>query len=241
MKTAIGRAALVLALLSTYATPAIPADMVVVEARGVALRAGQILNDAAPLALRQGQHVTLISSNGSRLRLDGPYNRAPREDLERTNQAGVSGLGFLITQNEARPQPGTARAPDRVELPDPWLLDVSRAGNTCLRDGTAPIFWRPDSTSPAALVIMPTDRSWRAETAWPAGTDRLSMNPPAAIRAGATYLVSLDGKQVAVGVVSVPDVLSNDAMRASWMFEKGCLSQGDALLRQLEMPTRTEP
>jgi hypothetical protein len=215
--------------------------MVVVEARGVAFRAGQIIDDAAPLSLKQGQHITLISSNGNTLRLDGPYNQAPRQDLEKDGR-GIAGLGLLITQNEARPQPGTARAPgDRVELPDPWLLDVSRAGSTCLRDGAAPIFWRPETAASARFLIMPTDRSWRADAEWPAGADRLSMNPQAAIRTGATYLVSLDSKQVAVGVVSVPDVLTNDAMRAAWMFEKGCLSQADALLRQLEMPTRKGP
>src|SRR5581483_11409567 len=51
------------ALLVT-STAACAAQYVVVEARGVALKAGATLDGGQPLVLQQGQHVTLISDTG---------------------------------------------------------------------------------------------------------------------------------------------------------------------------------
>ncbi len=48
------------------------ATLVVVEARGIALRPGATLEDSKPLVLKQGQHVTLVSETGATLKLDGP-------------------------------------------------------------------------------------------------------------------------------------------------------------------------
>lgn len=209
------------------------ADFVVVEARGIALKPGETVDGAKPLALRQGQHVTLISEDGTTLKLDGPYDRPPAAagtasvTLASVMRPLISGAGPRT--NEV----GVVRgAPAPRALPDPWLLDIDRAGNVCLRDGQPPQLWRAHAARTATLTIWPSDRSWKAEATWPAGDNRLLVPASVPLRTGATYLVSLGGPDMAITLNAVPAVLANNAMRAAWLVQKGCEAQAEALLRK---------
>lgn len=218
-----------LPLLCLLAAAAQAAPMVVVETRGIALRPGTVLDSARPLVLKQGQHVTLISETGSTLRLDGPYDRPPVAqgaagvDLART-------LGVLVTQRQSRSgEVGTTRGTPLAPLPDPWLIDVSHSGSGCIAEGGTPVFWRPDVTRAAGLSVMPADRSWKAQSSWPAGEARLTITTEVPMRPGETYIVGFNGADYAVSLTAVPAVLSTDAMRAAWMANRGCEAQALAL------------
>jgi hypothetical protein len=207
------------------------ADLVVLEARGINLRPGQVWDSARPLALRQGQHVTLISPAGATLKLDGPYGKPPAAD-EGRGVPVANALSLLVTQRQARlGEVGTTRGAAPSNLPDPWVLDASRAGTVCLRENSEAVLWRPDPSRDAELVVTPADRSWKTGARWPAGADRIKIAAPAVIRGGTTYLVSLDGAQSGMKVESVPASLGNDSMRAAWLAGKGCEAQARALLR----------
>lgn len=214
------------------AAPARADDLVVVEARGIGLHPGQTINSQQPLVLKEGQHVSLITSSGSTLSLDGPYNKAPAADQNSGTKVSTV-LAALVTQNQVRTgEVGATRGAAPVaKLPNPWLLDVSRTGNVCLLDGHKAVFWRPETKQAIGLTIMPADRSWKSQALWPAGADRLAATTDAPVHGGATYLVSLNTSQVAVTVNNVPTVLNNNQMRAAWMAEKGCEAQAEALLR----------
>ena len=206
-------------------------DLVVLEARGVNLRPGQTVDSTKPLPLKQGQHITLISPAGVTLKLDGPYEKAPESDQARGANV-ASALSLLVTQRQARVgEVGTTRGAAPNALPDPWVLDASRAGTVCQRDGAPVVLWRPNATNEAVLTVAPVDRSWKTEAHWPAGADRIVVPPPAAIRGGATYLVSLNGAPSAMKVESVPASLVNDTVRAAWLAGKECEAQARALLR----------
>jgi hypothetical protein len=226
-----GGALISLALLAGASVAAKAANLVVVEARSIALRPGQTVDSTKPLVLKEGQHVTLISPTGTTIKLDGPYEKAPDADQSRAVPV-ANALALLVTQRQARiGEVGTTRGLAPNVLPDPWVLDASRAGTVCLREGSEAMLWRPDSARDAELTVAPADRSWKAEAHWPAGTDRIMVQAPALIRGGATYLVTLNGAQSAMKVESVPPILSNDPMRAAWLAGKGCESQAEALLR----------
>jgi len=212
--------------------PALAVDLVVAEARGVGFKPGATLDASKPLVLKEGQHVTLIAPNGATLKLDGPYNQAPAADPQQGTSLQTK-LAALVTQRQARlGEVGTTRGIAPVKLPDPWVLDATHTGNVCLMDGQKPIFWRGDASHEATLTVMPSDRSWKAKTRWPAGYEKL---PVAAtdvpLHGNATYFVSVDKNESAMTVKSVPAVLNNNSMRASWMAEKGCEAQAEALLR----------
>src|SRR5438105_4688908 len=111
-------------------------DLVVLEARGVSLRPGQTVDSTKPLSLKQGQHVTLITPAGATLKLDGPYDKAPGSDQAKGLPV-TNALSQLVAQRQARiGEVGTTRGTAATTLPDPWVLDASRAGTVCLRDGS---------------------------------------------------------------------------------------------------------
>jgi hypothetical protein len=207
------------------------AQFVVVEARGIGMKPGTVLDPSKPLSLKQGQHVTLISDSGVTLKLDGPYEKAPSVD----GGKGVdlaSTLRGLVTERQARlTEVGTTRGKNAVKLPDAWVLDSSHGGTVCLLEGQAPVFWRPDSGPAIHFAVMPADRSWRADATWPAGTNRIAVSTPVVLHGDAAYFLSYNGTEQAITISTIPASLPNDRMRAAWMAEKGCEAQAEALVR----------
>lgn len=221
-----------MAMLSPVA-PAQADELVVVEARGIDLHPGDLVDASKPLALKEGQHVTFIAVNGATFKLDGPYDKPPTADLAAGGNAAEA-LRALVTQEQARiAEAGASRSGAlTAHLPDPWLMDVTRAGNVCLRQSAEPVFWRPDGARQAAMAVMPGDRSWKAEVTWPAGDDRIPAPSGVPLLNGTTYLVALDGgTAAAVKINIVPANLLSDAMRAAWMAHQGCEAQAEALSR----------
>ncbi|MDQ3139789.1 MAG: hypothetical protein M3Q15_03600, partial [Pseudomonadota bacterium] len=119
-------------------------------------------------------------------------------------------------------------------LPQPWLIDISRAGERCLLAGQAPVWWRPQKADAQKFTVLPIDRSWRADFEWPAGKDMLAVPPLAKFDGQTIMIVRIEQQEYAVSVNLVPADLDNDFVLASWMLEKGCLQQADALLRQVQ-------
>jgi hypothetical protein len=213
--------------------PARAANLVVVEARGIGLKPGQMVDGEKPLLLREGQHVTLIAVDGVTLKLDGPFENSPAEAATRGRDVLGAAVQGLLTQSTSRQEGGFTRAAEQVDMPDPWLLDVSRRGDVCLRQGDKPVFWRESAVTEAKLSVVPGDHTWKAEATWPAGADRLVVARDIPVRDGSTFLVALNGEASAITVRTVPAMLLSDEMRAAWMAHQGCRSQAEALVRTL--------
>jgi hypothetical protein len=226
MKIFLGMAAASLFALTVAGQAA---TLVVVEARGMALKPGSLLDSAKPLVLKQGQHVTLVTDTGSTLKLDGPYNRPPAASAG----GGVTltkTLGALVAQRQSRSgEFGTTRGTVLAALPDPWLIDASHGGHACLMAGAMPVFWRPATRDAATLAVAPLDHSWNARSTWPAGQDRLPITTDVPMRSGETYAVSFGGADYAITMTLVPADLASDEMRAGFMADKGCEQQAQAL------------
>lgn len=159
------------ALIFGTASAAMAAELVVVEARGVGLKQGDVIDDAKPLTLKDGQLVTLVAENGSILTLRGPYDQAPSASSGGVDVASAIGA---LTTGKAQNVAGVVRsASTDVHLPSPWLVDVSHPGVACLRGGEQPVLWRASDAGGGTLTMVPADRSWRAQTQWPAGSPTL--------------------------------------------------------------------
>jgi len=210
-------------------TGANAAQYVVVEARGVAIAVGSIVDPTKPLVLKQGQHVTLVSDSGQTIKLDGPYEKAPV--AQQGVQLAAAFTGLVTERNARMGEIGTTRgATPKAPLPNPWLIDATSSGSACLLQGQAPVLWRPAAASPVDVIITPSDRSWRAQTKWSPGADRLKLASDLGVHGDASYFISLNGSESAITISSVPTVLSTDQMRAAWMIQKGCDRQAQALL-----------
>ena len=218
----------------THAGTSHAESLIVLEARKIALRPGQVVDSTKPLVLKEGEYVSLISPAGRTLKLEGPYNKSPDTD-QSGGVSAANALALLVTQRQARVgEVGTTRGLAPNTLPDPWVLDTTRTGAVCLQEGSVAVLWRPNAATETELSLTPTDRSWRADALWPAGTDRIEVPAPAQIRPGTTYLVTVNGTQSALRVEPVPKLLENVSMRLAWLVGKGCEAQAEALLRQAE-------
>jgi hypothetical protein len=227
-----GKAIFIGALVTLACTAASAAQLVVVEARGIDMKPGTVVDPGRPLVLKQGQHVTLISDSGATLSLDGPYNKPPSVGAGQGVTLAATLKGLTTEQNARLTEVGTTRgATPLPPLPAAWVIDATHSGSVCLQQGASPVFWRPLATNSAALIISPADRSWKAQANWASGVNQISPPEMVAVHGEAAYFISLGGVESAITVNTVPSGLSNNDMRAAWMARKGCDRQAEALLR----------
>lgn len=216
---------------SLAASAAMAAELVVVEARNVDLKQGETVDDSKPLALKEGQQVTLIAEDGTILTLRGPYDRAPGGGAGGVDVGKA--LEALTTKNSVRNVAGVVRTGEAtVRLPSPWLVDVSHPGTACVRPGEKPVLWRDRGEGGGdKITVIPADRSWLASTEWPRGSATMLAPSNFPVRDGRTYLVDFGDKPVAVTLSELSPAAVNPRMQAAWMIEKGCVAQAEALLR----------
>lgn len=224
--------AALLALLG--ATPLAAAPLIVIDARGGNLKPGAKIDSAARLTLKEGERVTVIGPDGKALTLRGPFSGPPMAKAGGGNDPRMALAALISTRNARTSSVGVVRGgTDAAPLPEPWLIDVSRSGDRCLKEGTRPVWWRPVAGGAETLTVMPIDRSWRADVAWSKGQDRLTPPPLGRMEAQTTLVMRAGGEEHVVRINQVPAELPNDFVLASWMLEKGCMQQADALLRQI--------
>lgn len=222
-----------LAALTLGATPGLAADLVVVESRGIDLKPGTQIDGEKPLVLKDGQVVTLISPSGEIIKLHGPTNAAPAPASGGSSVDVKGALKTLVTQELAdNSELGVVRgAVDDPVPPEPWLVDVTHDGTRCLPTNSPIVFWRPGGGGSAPITIAPYDRSWLVRADWRAGSDRLPIASTVPLRTRSTYVVRVGKKEAAITLNMIPAAVSNDAMRAAWMIEVGCVSQVKSLLQ----------
>ena len=228
-----------LALMAIALPAAAKIDMVVMEARGVKLQQGQVIDGSANLTLTDGQQVSLMTQDGKVVKLRGPFDKPPAP-AEASATANVQlALQLLVTQQSSRERAGVIRGgPGLVVPPEPWVVDVSDPGLRCLEADSTITLWRSDASTTQSVEVAPNDRSWKANVDWQAGSDRLTLPHNVPLRRRTPYVVRLGGKEVNITLVSLPTTLANDAMRASFMMENGCDAQAKALFAKAGLNTK---
>ena len=228
-------AGLSLALLAVGAGKSAATDLVVVEAHGIRLTPGQAVDGTVPLSLKDGQHVTLLSSSGQIVKLDGPSDTPPDSQVRGGSTDVSSAVTALLTERRARTsEVGVVRGENDVKLPEPWVVDVTHPGTSCVVTGRPVVLWRSDDLSRTQVTVAPADRSWAVSGTWPASADRLQMPATLPLRDQTSYIVNVGGKMAPVTMRLIPAAVENDVMRASWMAEVGCDNQANALIAMLK-------
>jgi hypothetical protein len=209
------------------------ADLVVVEARGIDLKPGAIVDGVKPLALKDDQVVTLIAPDGKIIRLRGPSDTPPAPDAGGSTVDVNAALKTLVTQELAgSTELGIVRGTQEQAVPpEPWLIDVTHDGNRCLPEHSPIVFWRPGGGGAVSVSVAPYDRSWIARSEWTPNSDRLVIPTTVPLRPRATYVVRVGEKETAITIIVIPASLKNDAMRGAWMIEAGCEPQVKALVQ----------
>lgn len=209
------------------------ATLVVVEARGIALTPGAQIDGSKALELKDGQVVTLIAPSGEIIKLHGPMDAPPAPSGGGSTVDVQGALKTLVTQELAdNSELGVVRGAAEDPIPpQPWLVDVMHDGTRCLPEYSPVVFWRPGGGGAEPVTIAPYDRSWLARAEWQAGADRMTVGDAVPLRSRSTYVIRTGKKEAAVTLVRIPPVVSNDAMRAAWMIEVGCVAQVKSLLQ----------
>lgn len=235
MNRSIVLAGLSCATLALGTVAAAASQLVVVEARGIRMTPGQPVDGTQPLALTEGQQVTLLASSGQIVKLEGPFSAAP-DDQVKGGASDISGaVTALLTERRARTsEVGVVRGDTEVKLPAPWVVDVTHPGTSCVVSGQPVVLWRAEGMSQTPVSFSPADRSWSVSGTWPAAAAELQMPADLPLRDQTSYVVNVGGKPAPVTVRLIPNAVSNDVMRASWMAEVGCENQANALLASLK-------
>jgi hypothetical protein len=209
-------------------------ELIVVESHGLRLPAGQTVDGSKPLELLDGQQVTLLASSGQVLRLEGPSDAAPDSKISGGAGDTKSAATALLTEKRARTsEVGVVRGEKDVKLPDPWVVDVTHPGTSCIQAGRPVVLWRSEDMSATPVTIAPADRSWTVSGNWPAAADRLSMPANLPLRDHTSYIISVGGKPAPVTLRLIPSSVTTDVMRAGWMAQVGCDNQANSLLAML--------
>jgi len=235
MKRSLVLAGLSCAVLALGAGQAAATDLIVVEAHGIRLAPGQQVDGSKPLTLTDGQQVTLLSSTGQVIKLEGPSDAAPDAQVRGSNGDATSAVTALLTERRARTsEVGVVRGDADVKLPGPWVVDVTHPGTSCVVPGRPVVLWRSDNLSQTQVSLSPADRSWNVSGMWPAAADQLQMPANLPLRDQTSYVINVGGKPAPVTLRLIPGAVDNDVMRASWMAEVGCDNQANALLASLK-------
>lgn len=221
-------------------TPVQAENLVVFKAVGVGMTPGQAINGDQPLELTAGQKVDLIAPNGRIIKLAGPYKQAPAPGTPENGQTVVASLRALVTTGEDTTHMGITRSATDVLksggkewIPEPWLINVTQSGTHCQRAGQPVVFWRPASDQDVEIRLAAENNTWKANTQWPAGSEKLAPPPNMPLKDGGVYQITLDKSKTDVTLKVIPEQVTQPPVQAAWMTESGCRVQSLALLRTL--------
>lgn len=223
-----------LASMAMLCATSVHAQFIVMDVRGAPFKSGQSITASTTITLKEGERLSAIGPDGKTVTLRGPFSGAlaPKADAAPDSKQALAAL--LVNRDARTKSVGVVRAGTAaVKTPEPELIDITRGGPRCLREGDKPLLWRPNKSTEQKFVIYPGDRSWRADFIWEAGQDRMQMPDLSKYEGMTTLLVNIDQQEFVITLTIMPTTLSNDFIRASWMLEKGCVQQADALLKSL--------
>lgn len=215
--------------------PALAVPMTVVEARGGGLRPGMRVDSASRIQLKDGERVTVIGADGRAVTLRGAYAGVIAKSGGSAQNPRAALAALISTRNDRASQVGAVRAgANAAPLPDPWLIDISRPGARCIREGQRPIWWRPDASVESQFTVYPLDRSWRADFVWQQGQGQMTAPDLAKLDGVKTFLVHVPGQDNAISINTIPADITDPLVLSSWMLEKACVQQADAYFRQIQ-------
>ena len=224
--------ALAVGLALVLAWPALATPMIVVEARGGGLKPGMRIDSARSVKLVEGEKIVLVAPDGRMSTLRGPYSGPAVRNAGSVQNPRTALAALIATRNDRASSVGAVRSgASAAPLPEPWLIDISRGGDRCLKEGEKPVWWRPESLTEQAFSVFPVDRSWRADYVWKAATDR--MTPPDIVGLDdlKTFIIRAGGQEYPVRVNIIPRDIDDPLVVSAWMLEKACVQQADSFLR----------
>ncbi len=213
------------------------AQLVVMESKVPGLKAGQSLDASVSLALKPGESLALIASDGKVVKLSGPYSGPPIPRGTKPVSDSKQALTAMLASRDARTSSvGVFRSVKPAATPtDPWWISLSTPdASRCARAGAKVHLWRQDARRSEDVSVASTGGdAWLTDVQWREGENLLLILPPVSLSLEAVTLsVTRAGKESQFVLNWIPTGVDDPVILISWMREKGCQSQADALLKQ---------
>jgi hypothetical protein len=226
------------ALLSVFAfciaVPVMAQSMVVVEARGIDLKVGSRLDEARQVKLPAGGKLVVVRTDGVVISLRGPHDGPLRSQAPSRQGASRALASLVATRNDRANRVGAVRSgSNAAPLPSPWMIDVTRPGERCLFEGAPIVWWRQDSATAETFNLFPLDRSWNTQFLFEAGQNTVTVSELSDIEGTKAFIIEDNEREYSIRMHLIPEGVSEPAVIAGWIIEKGCIQQADALLAQL--------
>jgi hypothetical protein len=214
------------------------AQAVVIRSTGPSAAAypmGRKLPANASVALKPGDHVTVLDKAGTRV-LSGPGTFAITGAVNRDVGAGTALASLMARSGGQRTRTGAVRGEPMagpVAAPAPesvWYVDVSKGGTVCIADPAQVVLWRPNREEDGTGKLAAPDGTM-ADVAWRAG-NALKLWPAASVPVtdGQTYrFVNPVGQTVKITTRLLPAVPDDPMDVAGLLAERGCTAQLDLI------------
>lgn len=196
---------------------------------------GTKLDDSATITLRDGDVVTVLTSQGTRvIRGAGAHRVGDRPQVANERFAALT-----RKRSARRVRTGAVRGDNDETRSNPslWYVDVTRSGTVCLYDLATVRLWRPGTDGTSTYRVADASSDVHVEVTFDDTVMIAALDPARIpIREGATYQVSgPDGVPTAqIGFVHLDaDFETPDAL-AEALLAKGCMVQIETLANSLE-------
>lgn len=213
------------------------ANLVVMESKVSGYKVGQSLDASVTMTLKPGESLVLIASDGKVYKLSGPYSGPPIPRGTKPASDSQQALAGMLASRDARTSSvGVFRSLKPVATPmDPWWISLSTPdASRCARAGAKVQLWRQDiRRSENVSVASVRGDAWLTDVQWREGESLLLIAPPVNVSLEAVTLsVMRTGSESKFVLNWIPAGVDDPVILISWMREKGCHSQADALLKQ---------
>lgn len=236
------RTILMSVLIAMTPAAAIAENLVVIAATGVddTLQPGVIVKSSTRLDLSSGVSLTLLSQNGSVLKLDGPFAGSAtvagaKVETDKVNAwaTTLSKISLVVSKRVARSNVvGSSRgavAPDGDAHDNIWLLTVDSSGHRCLPKGGTDL-WRKDANKKVELDLRSQSAQEKGMT-WRAGQNLLRL-PQKFVEDGTLVVMKIDTQPRRFTIHVLPNEIGADRWGAvlHWMIANQCTRQAGLLI-----------
>ena len=220
-------------MLGLYSVITSANELVVIAADHSTFQPGAIIKGDTILNLAQGERLTLVSSAGKTISLQGPYQGPAQMDQDQVSSAVVASLSRLLKSSNSSTVIAAFRGASGSQSINPFAINVSRSGTYCVLKPATLRRKKSKHEDSVSIELLATGQ--RVTQTWPVGESTLAWPQSLILKDGARYSVKLDSalNTTEITLQLITADLPTDVHRAAWMGENNCEKQAREILRQL--------
>ena len=207
-------------------------QLVVITSSSQVFSVGQLIDGQESVALNQGESLSLVSSAGKNIQLDGPYEGQPAPAVSAGDSTFLDSLSKIVTESEQATTLAVFRNVNKKR--SPWTIRAGKSGIYCLPDAFSTVIKRRKPYDAIEYTVTNLQNGESITANWSPGDSATPWPEGLELVDNATYRIALSGQDSAeITARILPTETESLAHRVVWMSEKGCTKQSHQLLKEL--------